>query len=308
MRETEPDRSAEAPSRRGRLGFVITACLASAGLLAPIAIGATGSALREGVRNPSSGGASKETQIIARTDKNVYGTRQSNVGRGGSAIYGCRSDADFQRLADPAVSTPCLRVNNLASGLVYSYRFAARGVGGVFQAGLTPANDPTARPFITNATAVATGLNADRLDGIESEALIATIRADGPGGAGPKGPTGDAGPTGPAGTPGLSGLDCDPNATPECRGPSGERGLKWFTGDPPPPGNLAGTQQGDFYLDVSGAGEGDVYEKTGPSTWTPRVNIKGPDSDDGGSQFVYDALVRDYCNQNPTPCTNPPPP
>ena len=105
-------------SRQGRLGFVVTACLASAALAAPIAIGATGSPLREGLRNPSSGSASRETLIIARTRANVYGTRQSNVGAGGAAIYGCRTRADFRELADPRRSTPFLRVNNLSSRLI----------------------------------------------------------------------------------------------------------------------------------------------------------------------------------------------
>ena len=44
-------------SRQGRLGFVVTACLASAALAAPIAIGATGNPLKEGVRNPRTGAA-----------------------------------------------------------------------------------------------------------------------------------------------------------------------------------------------------------------------------------------------------------
>ena len=46
-------------SRQGRLGFVVTACLASAALAAPIAIGATGNPLKEGVRNPRIGAATR---------------------------------------------------------------------------------------------------------------------------------------------------------------------------------------------------------------------------------------------------------
>lgn len=312
MREMRPNGSAE-PSRRGRLGFTLTACLASVGLLAPIAIATTGDALREGVRNPSRGGASKETQIIARTPKNVYGTRQSNVGAGGSAIYGCRSSANLQELADPVVSTPCLRVNNLNTGLVYSYRFASGGVGGVYQAGLTPAVDPTAKPFITNAIGIATGVNADRVDSAEPGQLVAAIRAAGPGAQGPKGPTGDKGPTGPAGAQGISGFDCDPVANPQCRGAQGERGLKWFTGGAPPAPNLAGSMVGDFYLELSsGAGNGNVYEKTGPSTWTPRPGIEGPVSNDAptsGEAFAFQSLVDryvgDYC-ASPGTCPSPP--
>lgn len=313
MGEAQPEAITD-PPRRGRIGFILTACLASAGLLAPIAIATTGDALREGVRNPSSGGASQETQIIARTDKNIYGTRQSNLGSGGSAIYGCRSTANLQQLADPVVSTPCLRVNNLSSGLVYSYRFAPGGVGGVYQAGLSPAADPTAKPFITNAIGIATGLNADRVDGAEAARLIDSIRSAGPGGEGPQGATGDKGPTGPPGAPGVSGFDCDPVANPACRGPQGERGLKWFTGASPPAGSLAGSQPGDFYLELSsGSGNGNVYEKTGATTWTLRPNIEGPVSNDAvpsslvaGYQAIVDRHVRDYCAM-PGKCPAPPP-
>ncbi len=192
-----------APPRRRRDGIVaLTACLATAGLLAPIAIGATGSAFREGLRNPLRGSAVKETQIIASTPANVYGTRQSNVGQGGAAIYGCRTTSNLQELADTTVSTPCLRVNNLSNGLIYSYRFGNGRVGGVYQAGATTADDPTARPFITNATGVATGLNADRLDGLDAQQIIDAARQTL---VGPRGPEGPPGPTGPAGAPGVAG-------------------------------------------------------------------------------------------------------
>src|SRR5215207_10993377 len=70
--------------------------LASAALLAlvasPFAVGATGDVLREGKRNPTSGSAKRETQLISSSK--TYGTRQSNTrsGNGGGAIYGCRSN------------------------------------------------------------------------------------------------------------------------------------------------------------------------------------------------------------------------
>ncbi len=190
-----------APPRRRRDGMIaLTACLATAGLLAPIAIGATGSAFREGLRNPARGSAVKETQIIASTPANVYGTRQSNLGQGGAAIYGCRTVSNLQELADTTVSTPCLRVNNLSNGLIYSYRFGNGRVGGVYQAGATTADDPTARPFITNATGVATGLNADRLDGLDAQQIIDAARQTQIGPRGPEGPPGPTGPAGPSGT------------------------------------------------------------------------------------------------------------
>ena len=55
----------------------------------PFAFSATRDNLREGVRNPTSDAATSETQIIARVGADTYGTRQSNLGDGGAAIYGC---------------------------------------------------------------------------------------------------------------------------------------------------------------------------------------------------------------------------
>lgn len=261
----------------------MTACLASAALAAPIAIGATGSPLKEGVRNPQTGAATKETVIIASTRANVYGTRQSNLGAGGAAIYGCRTTADFSALADTTKSTPCLRVNNLRNGLIHSYRFGTGSVGGVYQAGATEDNDPTARPFITNATGVATGLNADRVDGMDAEEIIAAGRASLVGPAGPKGDTGAPGDPGP-------------------RGPAG-RGSKWFSGTGDPPGGLADSVPGDFYINLqaTGAARGNVYEKTGPTTWTQRGNLTGAMSPPPSPQEIQGLVnnaVAAYCSQS----------
>lgn len=288
-------------TRRGRFGTVLIACLASAVLVTPIAIGATGSPLREGKRNPSEGSASKETRIIARTKANVYGTRQSNLGAGGSAIYGCRSRADFSQLADPAKSTPCLRVNNLNNGLVFSYRFSSGGVGGVYQAGLDSKNNPKARPFITNATGVATGLNADRVDGMHADEIIAAGKAALVGPQGPKGDPGPAGDPGPRGPVGATGGACDPARFPQsCKGEPGARGTKWFTGMAAPPDpNLAGSLPGDFYLVLqSGNSNGDVYEKTSPSAWTKRGSLEGdlrPPTPTEVQGYVDNACSRGLC-------------
>ncbi len=106
-----------------------------------------------GKRNPSRAGLSSETQIIA--DNTTYGTRQSNLrdGDGGGAIYGCRSNPGNE---------PCIRANNLKTGR--AFEFATRGnEGGRIETGNT-----AGAPFTTNATGVATGLNADRVDGKEA--------------------------------------------------------------------------------------------------------------------------------------------
>jgi hypothetical protein len=109
-----------------------------------------GRSLLAGKRNPGYPNAtSKETQIIS--DASTYGTRQSNIrnGDGGGAIYGCRSATGHE---------PCIRSNNLNTGR--AFEFATDGN----EAGRITTKDATGAPFTTNATGVATGLNADRVD------------------------------------------------------------------------------------------------------------------------------------------------
>lgn len=128
-----------------------------------VAVGGTAYATGEGKpilggqRNPGSNSSQalrKETQIIANLGG--YGTRQSNKSNsGGGAIYGCRSGPGGSFTGNK----PCIRSNNLSTGS--AFEFATRGT----QGGLITTGDASGRPFTTNATAVATGLNADRLDG-----------------------------------------------------------------------------------------------------------------------------------------------
>ena len=105
--------------------------------------------LREGKRNPASGGARHETELISKAK--TYGTRQSNIrnGDGGGAIYGCRSKAGNE---------PCVRSNNLSTGR--AFEFETNGS----EAGRIQSKGTDARPFTTNAGGVATGLNSDRVD------------------------------------------------------------------------------------------------------------------------------------------------
>jgi hypothetical protein len=142
----------ERPRRGSSNGrYVFLSALVLAVTMSPVAVGATGSVLREGKRNPSSGAASRETEMISRTK--TYGTRQSNVreGNGGGAIYGCRSAPSRE---------PCIRANNLQTGRAFEFESDGQEVGFI------EAKDPAARPFGTNATGVAAGLNADRVDSL----------------------------------------------------------------------------------------------------------------------------------------------
>lgn len=69
--------------------ILISALIVAIGVPA-VALGAgEGRALITGKRNPSSGDLTRETQVISRNG--TYSTRQSNLGSGGSAIYGCRA-------------------------------------------------------------------------------------------------------------------------------------------------------------------------------------------------------------------------
>ena len=112
-----------------------------------------GRSLLLGKRNPSSNAnlaLSSETEIIA--DTTTYGTRQSNKrdGDGGGAIYGCRSATGTE---------PCLRASNLKGGRAFEFATVGK------EAGRITVKDTTGAPFTTNATGVATGLNADAVDG-----------------------------------------------------------------------------------------------------------------------------------------------
>ena len=112
-----------------------------------------------GKRNPSSNPSlalSTETEIIA--SNSTYGTRQSNKkeGDGGGAIYGCRSNTGNE---------PCVKANNLRTGRAFEFQTSGNEAGRI-ETGAT-----TGAPFTTNATGVATGLNADRVDGKEGSDL-----------------------------------------------------------------------------------------------------------------------------------------
>jgi hypothetical protein len=131
--------------------------------IAPFGIAATGDALREGTRN---GTATKETEIISNNGTG-YTTRQSNKSTsGGGAIYGCRTTAGGSAANPP--KNPCIRANNLSNGFAFEFNAAGGDTAGTITVGT---GGEGKKPFTTNATGVATGLNADRVDGVEAAAL-----------------------------------------------------------------------------------------------------------------------------------------
>lgn len=159
-----------------RLRAVVVATGLLAVVVAPAGVAATGSVLREGVRN---GTAVRETQIISRVQATNlptggYATRQSNLSStGGGAVYGCRTGAGGSAATPP--QNPCIRANNLAKGFAFEFNAASGDVVGRITAGN---GGDSRKPFTTNATGVATGLNADRVDGQNAADLTAAAAAD----------------------------------------------------------------------------------------------------------------------------------
>ncbi len=172
-----------APARRRLLGRAprTRSVLAATGLLvlgiSSFAVAQTDleDFVREGVRN---GTTNSETEIITNVGsttgpKGGYSTRQSNLSAsGGGAIYGCRSKAGGSA-ATPRPQNPCVRANNLSTGLAFEFNATHGDIGGLFSVG---GGGDAKKPFITNATGVATGLNADRLDNLDAAAIVALAR------------------------------------------------------------------------------------------------------------------------------------
>src|SRR6476620_3438304 len=141
---------------------------------------AAGDPIRAEVRNGTTG---KETEIIGKFNattgtKGGYVTRQSNTQTGakagGGAIYGCRGAAG----GTASGSAPCLRASNLAEG--FAFEFAGGGdVVGQISVGDGQTANSKARPFTTNATGVATGLNADQVDGTSASDIAAGVSVGG---------------------------------------------------------------------------------------------------------------------------------
>jgi hypothetical protein len=134
-------------TRRNRLtaGAVLLLAVAAT----PVALGAgEGEPIEGGVRNPDRGGDLRgETEIIA--NNGTYGTRQSNKGSGGGAIYGCRSDGDDE---------PCVRANNLRRGKAFEFETGGNVAGSI------RVGSDAAQPFTTNGRGRVENLHADRVD------------------------------------------------------------------------------------------------------------------------------------------------
>ncbi|HWH94030.1 MAG TPA: hypothetical protein VNT03_09225 [Baekduia sp.] len=124
-----------------------------------------------GKRNPGSNASAaltSETQIIA--NNSTYGTRQSNKSdSGGGAIYGCRSKLGGTEKGNQ----PCVRASNLADGRAFEF-----SSNGGTEVGQIISGNANAAPFITNAHGVATGLNADQVDGKSADDITKAAHDD----------------------------------------------------------------------------------------------------------------------------------
>ena len=143
--------------------WLLASAIALALLVTPFAFASgEGRSVLGGKRNPRGGGAyTHETKIVANNA--TYSTRQSNLsGNGGGAIYGCRSTAG---------NKPCIRANNLANGHAFEFVSDGKEVGTITN------ENPEGAPFTTNAKGVATGLNADQVDGKSSDDIVKEARA-----------------------------------------------------------------------------------------------------------------------------------
>jgi hypothetical protein len=145
-------------------GIATAGALALTAAIAPQAMASgEGTNARLGVRNPGSGNLTVQTQIIA--SNNNWGTRQSNKGSGGGAIYGCRS-------APGAES--CVRAVNLMNGIAFSFQSnSGTSPVGSFQVGSSSTTvSTTVAPFTTNASGKVTNLNADMVDGQSASEIV----------------------------------------------------------------------------------------------------------------------------------------
>lgn len=138
----------------GRVRSVLGAAFVLAVVISPFAVAQT-SSLIGGKRNPRSGAYDTETKVIATND--TWGMRYSNrtVGGGGGVLFGCRSEPG----GTPQRNYPCARSRNVADGLAFEFLTAGSLVGTINSG---RGGDNT-KPFTTNATGVATGLNAERV-------------------------------------------------------------------------------------------------------------------------------------------------
>jgi hypothetical protein len=146
------------PAGQGK--YVVLSSLILALLIAPFAVASNGDAIRAGNRTTFT----SITRVLGNSS--TYATQQSNLraGDGGAARYGCRSSA---------ANEYCLLSKNTGGGGSFRFQSLNSLLGGSIE--VDPPSGKTAadaKPFTTNAHGVATGLNADQVDGMNAADII----------------------------------------------------------------------------------------------------------------------------------------
>jgi hypothetical protein len=151
------------PAGQGK--YLVLSSLILALLVAPLALAADGSPFK-------AGGRTTFTRITTMLgNSSTYATQQSNLrqGDGGAARYGCRSSAGNEF---------CLLSKNTGGGGSFRFQSANSLLGGSIE--VNPPSGKTAsdaKPFTTNAHGVATGLNADQVDGMSADDIVKAAKS-----------------------------------------------------------------------------------------------------------------------------------
>jgi len=151
------------PAGQGK--YLVLSSLILALLVAPLALAADGSPFK-------AGGRTTFTRITTMLgNSSTYATQQSNLrqGDGGAARYGCRSTAGNEF---------CLLSKNTGGGGSFRFQSLNSLLGGSIE--VNPPSGKTAndaKPFTTNAHGVATGLNADKVDGMSADDIVKAAKS-----------------------------------------------------------------------------------------------------------------------------------
>src|SRR4051812_1393531 len=153
---------------KGQGKYLVISSVLLALLVAPFALAADGDAVRAGGRTTFT----SITRVLG--DSSTYATQQSNLrsGDGGAARYGCRSSA---------ANEFCLLSKNTGGGGSFRFQSLNSLLGGSIE--VNPPSGKTAadaKPFTTNAHGVATGLNADQVDGMSADDIVKAAKTTGP--------------------------------------------------------------------------------------------------------------------------------
>jgi hypothetical protein len=153
---------------KGQGKYLVISSLILALLVAPFAVASDGDPVRAGGRTTFT----SITRVLG--DSSTYATQQSNLrnGDGGAARYGCRSSA---------ANEFCLLSKNTGGGGSFRFQSLNSLLGGSIE--VNPPQGKTAndaKPFTTNAHGVATGLNADQVDGMSADDIIKAAKTNAP--------------------------------------------------------------------------------------------------------------------------------